>query len=131
MTRTVGGDPTDSTFGFQQGYRTYLDSGDWKNADAITSWALERVTRSKRGAPLFLFLNYFDAHEPYTGVPTAEWQALDAGASPLTPEKVARIRAGYREGLRDIDRQLARLFDGFRRSRDWQNTVVIVAVSMG
>jgi arylsulfatase A-like enzyme len=126
-----GGPYTDAAFGFQQGYRTYLDSAEWKNAESVTSWALERVTKSQRGAPLFLFLNYFDAHEPYPGVTAADWQALDSGKAPLTPAKIAQIREGYRDGLRAIDRQLARLFDGFRRSRDWQNTVVIVVGDHG
>jgi arylsulfatase A-like enzyme len=126
-----GGPFTDSVLGFQQGFRCYLDSGGWKNAADITSWALERVTKSQPGAPLFLFLNYFDAHEPYAGISDAEWHALDSGKAPLTPEKLATIRNSYRDGIRTIDTQLARLFEGFRRSRNWQNTIVVVVGDHG
>jgi arylsulfatase A-like enzyme len=126
-----GGPYTDSTFGLQQGFRSYLDSAEWKNATSITDWAVGRVTAAKRGAPLFLFLNYFDAHEPGGGLTSAQWQALDAGKAPLTPAVIARIRAGYRDDLRRIDTQLSRLFTAMRRSRDWQNTLVVVAADHG
>jgi len=126
-----GGPYTDSTFGFQQGFRSYLDSGEWKNAHDITDWALERVTKSKRGAPLFLFLNYFDAHEPYPGITSADWARIDAGRGKVTPATLALLKAGYRAGLHTIDLQINRLFDAVKRTRDWQNTVVIVVGDHG
>ena len=120
-----GGPYTDSDFGFQQGFRSYLDSHNWKNAAAITDWALARLAESTRGTPLFLFLNYFDAHEPIGDLTTEEWHAIDSGKRKLTPAMRDRIRTAYRADLQTIDRQLARLFAGVRRSRNWQNTIVI------
>ena len=131
-THGVSGGPfTDSTFGVQQGFRSYLDSAEWKNATAVTDWAVDRISAARRGAPLFLFLNYFDAHEPVGGLTSPEWHALDERRTPLTAAMVARIRAGYRDDLRRIDRELSKLFAAMRRSRDWQNTLVIVTADHG
>jgi arylsulfatase A-like enzyme len=126
-----GGPFTDSDFGFQQGFHSYLDSREWKNAQRITDWAIEKISRPDSGAPLFMFLNYFDAHEPGTGVTLDEWGAVDTGEKPLTPPLVDRVKAGYRLDLQAIDRQLTRLFETIRLCRDWNNTVVVVTSDHG
>ena len=126
-----GGPYTDSDFGFQQGFRAYLDSDGWKNAERVTNWAIERITSPGNGAPLFMFLNYFDAHEPNTGIPMEEWVPFDVGSTPLTPKMIERTRSAYRADLQTIDRQLNRLFETIRLRRDWNNTVVVVTSDHG
>ena len=126
-TRGASGGPyTDAAAGFQQGFRSYVDSSGWKNAAFITDWAVDVVSNTSKSQPLFLFMNYFDAHEPTSGVSIDEWIPVDTGAKPLTDDFVRRIRAGYRRDLRTIDDQLARLFAAFRSQRDWDNTIVVV-----
>ncbi|HEX4567719.1 MAG TPA: sulfatase [Vicinamibacterales bacterium] len=117
---------TDSTFGFQRGFRSYLDSIPGKHAADTTSAALDWIEHTSKATPVFAFLNYFDAHEPNTGLTTAEWLAMDSRAFHWTPEAVARIRGAYRQDVRSLDREVGRLFDGIRRTRDWRNTVVVV-----
>jgi len=126
-----GGPCIDSTFGFQQGFRTYHDSSNVKNADEMTQWALQRITRVARGAPLFMFLNYFDAHELNSGVTGEEWQAADRGTVRLEGAALEHLRAAYRFDIAAIDRQLGRLFDGIRQARDWDNTIVVVVGDHG
>ena len=126
-----GGPCTDAFFGFQQGFHSYRDSAEPKNAAAMTDWALEQITQSARGAPLFLFLNYFDAHELNTGVTGEEWQAADRGTVRLEGAVLEHLRSAYRQDIGVIDRHLGRLFEAMRRSRDWDNTIVIVVGDHG
>jgi len=121
-----GGPFTDSTFGFQRGFRSYLDSTPGKNAAEATSAALDWIEHASKATPVFAFLNYFDAHEPNTGLTTAEWRDMDSRAFHWTPEAVARIRGAYRQDVRTLDREVGRLLDGIRRARDWRNTIVVV-----
>ena len=126
-----GGPCIDSAFGFQQGFRTYHDSSNAKNAEEMTRWAQQRVTRVARGAPLFLFLNYFDAHELNSGVTGEEWQAAERGTVRLGGAPLEHLRAAYRFDIAAIDRQLGRLFDTIRQARDWDNTIVVVVGDHG
>ena len=121
-----GGPFTDATFGFQRGFRSYLDSIPGKHAAETTSAALDWIQHASKATPVFAFLNYFDAHEPNTGLTAAEWRSMDSYAFHWTPETVARIRGAYRQDVRTLDREVGRLLDGIRRTRDWRNTVVVV-----
>ena len=85
-TRGASGGPyTDAAAGFQQGFRSYVDSSGWKNAAPITDWALNVIGNTPKAQPLFLFMNYFDAHEPNAGVSIDEWIPVDTGEKPVTP----------------------------------------------
>ena len=121
-----GGPFVDSAFGFQQGFNSYLDSVPGKHAGETTTAALDRIAHGSKMTPVFAFLNYFDAHEPNTGITAAEWAATDSREFHWTPEAVARLRDAYRHDVQSMDRELGRLFEGLRRTRDWRNTVVIV-----
>lgn len=121
-----GGPFTDTTFGFQLGFSSYLDSVPGRRAADTTTWVLDRIGGVPQAIPVFAFLNYFDAHEPNTGITMAEWRAMDSREFHWTPEAAARLRDAYRHDVQSIDRELGRLFDGLRRTRNWNNTVVIV-----
>ena len=121
-----GGPFVDSTFGFQRGFASYHDSVLGKHAVDTTTAALNWVDHASKATPLFVFLNYFDAHEPNTGYTVQERQKMDSRSFHWTPEVTARLRDAYRHDVGSVDRELGRLFDGLRRARDWNNTVVIV-----
>lgn len=121
-----GGPFVDSTFGFQRGFASYLDSAPGRRAHDATTWVLDRIGHASRKTPVFAFVNYFDAHEPNTGYTIPEWQQMDSREFQWTPEATARLRDAYRHDVRSLDSELGRLFDGLRRARDWNNTVVIV-----
>lgn len=125
-----GGPYTDSEFGFQQGFRAYRDSAEWKNAAAATKQAVDWI-RASAGAPLFLFLNYFDAHQPLAGLTSEQVQALESGATPLTPAMLTRIKDGYRAEIRTIDRHLGQLLQALRQYRDYANTLLVIAADHG
>ena len=121
-----GGPFVDSAFGFERGFTSYLDSIPGKHATETTTWAIDRIGHVPAATPVFAFLNYFDAHEPNTGFSTLEWFQMNSREFHWTPEAVARVRAAYSHDVASLDREIGRLFDGIRRTRDWSDTVVIV-----
>jgi arylsulfatase A-like enzyme len=126
-----GGPFTDAAFGFQRGFASYRDSAPAKDAAGTTTAAIDWMSHASSATPVFAFLNYFDAHEPNTGVSLSEWREMDSRDYHWTPEAVARVRDAYRKDVRTLDREVGRLFEGIRRTRDWNNTVVVVLADHG
>jgi arylsulfatase A-like enzyme len=126
-----GGPFTDAAFGFQRGFASYRDSGPGKNAAGTTTEVLEWMSHASKATPVFAFLNYFDAHEPNAGMSVDEWREMDSREFHWTPDAVARVRDGYRQDVHALDREMGRLFEGIRRTRDWNNTVVVVLSDHG
>ncbi len=64
----VSGFPLAARFGLARGFEHYDDdfgqSGVERRADATTDRALEAI-RASRDSPLFLWVHYYDPHEPY------------------------------------------------------------------
>lgn len=138
-----GGPFTDASIGFVQGFDRYIDSSDWKNAQRATDQAIAWLRRRNRG-PVFMFINYFDAHEPLlvpddlkaaygitADLPQERRDNLSWGREPLTDELVSHIRRSYAAEIAHVDRNLARLFDAIRRNRDWERALVIAVSDHG
>ena len=53
--------------GFGRGFDLFLESCRWKPAHCVNRQALRQLARSREsgGRPLFLYLHYFDPHDPY------------------------------------------------------------------
>jgi arylsulfatase A-like enzyme len=133
-----GGPYTDPRWGLHQGFDEYVVSAERENARDATSRAIDWLSQGGE-TPSFLFLNYFDAHEPLelshevreaTGVtadiPYQLWLDLDAGRRPITPAIRERMLAAYRAELTSIDRQLQRLVEAIKRTGRWERTLFIV-----
>lgn len=94
----------------------YLMDGD-EVTDKFLTWHADRDT----SRPYFAFLNYFDAHFPYS-----------------PPDSLARKfsnkpdgRALYDAELFAMDHEVGRLFAALKQSGELQNTIVIVASDHG
>ena len=133
-----GGPYTDPRWGLHQGFDEYVASEERENARAATERAIDWMSEAG-AAPVFVFLNYFDAHEPLalsddvrhaTGVsadiPSPLWSELDTGRRPVTPILKDQLMAAYRAELTAIDLQLRRLADYLKRSGRWDRTLLIV-----
>jgi arylsulfatase A-like enzyme len=99
--------------------------------------------------PFFLFLNYFDAHEPY--FPPAPFDDMFGTAAlrrtsltrywdrqggrldkkTMPPEEVEAERDAYEGCLAYLDHQIGQLIDDFRRRDLLANTVVVVTADHG
>lgn len=133
-----GGPYTDPRWGMHQGFDEYVASGERENARDATSRAIDWMSQAG-AAPVFLFLNYFDAHEPLelseevrrasgvtADVPRTLWHELDAGRQPVTAAIRERLLAAYRAELTAIDEQLRRLTEYLKRSGRWDRTLLII-----
>lgn len=88
------------------------------------------------GAPFFVFLNYYDAHDPYVPPePFADHFAGDAVPvrpvhGPDRPRLQAMIR-GYDASIAYLDAELRRLMSELRRRGHLENTVVVITSDHG
>lgn len=133
-----GGPYTDPRWGLHQGFDEYVASAERENARDATGRAIDWMSKAG-AAPVFVFLNYFDAHEPLalsddvkhatgvsTEIPGPLWSALDTGRQPVTSVHREQLIAAYRAELTAIDLQVRRLIDYLKRSGRWERTLLIV-----
>ncbi len=95
-----------------------LSPGNWTAAQ-ITDAAIDLV--SQKDEPFFLFLNYFDAHDPHTRTGSPPW--LEP-ANP-TPEDA------YDSEIASIDVEVARLLGTLEKSGRLDHTLVVLAADHG
>lgn len=133
-------------FGFDQGFDVWdeefsaeessLPLQDWEGhvvpgggfdrpGEAITQRALSWLGRN-RSRPFFLFVHYFDAHEPYD--PAPEWEARFPAAT-NDPEQVEVAR--YDAEIAEVDAQVGALLDGLDRLGLAERTLVVVTTDHG
>lgn len=100
--------------------------------------------RSRR--PFFLFVNFFDAHNPYAAPPPynhrfAATSEGPGGPGPARGDAVVppahlgthgpTIVAAYDDGLAYLDDQVGRLADYLMQSPEWPNTFMIITADHG
>jgi arylsulfatase A-like enzyme len=122
--------------------------GDF-NARRVTGEALRLVATAGSG-PVFLFLNYMEAHAPYWGparyrrrllppgtssrrarrIPQSS-SRVNAGAARLHPEDRAVLRSLYLAELCYLDDQLGRLLTGIADRRGLDGAAVVVLSDHG
>ncbi len=127
----------------------YLLGVHYQRAEAITDLAIAALD-SAGHRPIFLFLNYLDAHTPYDppapfrdrfpgrdpalgvgGVDEATREAVLAGERDLTPAEREHLRALYDGELAYLDAQLGRLLDTLETRPRWRDTLVVITSDHG
>jgi arylsulfatase A-like enzyme len=115
-------------------------------APRITNDFLRWVDRIPNGKPFFVFLNYFDAHQPY--LPPSEFAQkfgptnqintylARLGREPCLPsnttaEEIESIRNAYDGAIAYIDENMNRLFDELRQRGILDRTLVIFVSDHG
>ena len=154
----AGGRLMDHGFGVGQGFATYSDPEGYRTPGKhLTRRALRFVERAP-GEPVFLFVNYFDAHLPYEphpsfaerlGEPAARkalppglWrqaaegrpEAFDElahGAGEVTPEARTWMRAAYLSEVAYVDLQVGLLIRGLKARGLWDDALVVVVADHG
>ncbi len=144
------------SFGFDQGFEQFIsrlpkvgypDDFPVVAADQVTGKALELVDGLGADEPFFLFLHYFDPHDPYLEHPglldTPEPPGRFNGSRkdldeldhlPLaerTADDVARVRWLYQGEVRYCDLWLGTLFDGLRERGLLDELLVVVTADHG
>jgi arylsulfatase A-like enzyme len=87
--------------------------------------------------PYFAFLNYFDAHEPYTPPPPYDKQFGDPRVRKVitdrrpTEAELADVRDAYDGAIRYLDEQLRGLIAELERRGELENTLIILTSDHG
>jgi arylsulfatase A-like enzyme len=119
----------------------YYDQIGRKRARDVNAEMLDWLAhRDGRKRPYFVFLNYYDAHDPY--IASAPYDTLfDTELvpsrpgidpdSPLTEPDILREIAAYDESLAELDHQLGLLLDQLDRRGSLRNTIVVITSDHG
>lgn len=155
----AGGDLSSYRFGVGRFFNRFKDPDRFETrGDHLTDYALELLERF-HDEPLFLFLNYFDAHGPYEapvefeqrlGVPElaaavegqpvwgplaqrdkAAWGAVGRSDAEPTPEGVAYLRATYLAEVAFMDEQIGRFFAELKARDLYDRALIIVTADHG
>ncbi|MBT3340733.1 MAG: sulfatase-like hydrolase/transferase [Planctomycetes bacterium] len=97
----------------------------------------------------FLFVNYFDAHDPYWPVketrhryPGSElavnkeemndkFKAITTGKDTLSSAEQEWLHSQYDAEIRYMDEHLGKLFDRLKRDEQWDNSLIIITADHG
>ena len=155
----AGGDLCSFRFGVGRYFNRYRDPDHFETTgDKLTGYVKELL--AEHGSePLFLFVNYFDAHGPYRApeafhkrVGLAErsaavrgqevWEALANGEQGAwqkvgrsdvesTPEGVDYLHASYLAEVAFMDEQVGELFDALERHGLYERALIVVVADHG
>jgi arylsulfatase A-like enzyme len=119
------------------------------NGGRITAEALRILSQLAGRQPFFLFLNYMDAHWPYTppepfrsrfGASSRNMssddyaelvRAVDSRERTITDAEQRDLIAAYDGGIAYLDQQLGILLDALRRAGVYENALIIVTSDHG
>jgi arylsulfatase A-like enzyme len=137
----------DQRLGFAQGFETYdcrfektrataalerwegmtVPAGFDRRADETTDMALAWLARRGKDRPFFLWVHYFDPHQPYS--PPAPYERRFApGGDPGLPRRAVALYDGE---IAFTDRQLGRLVDAIDALGLSARTLVVVTADHG
>jgi arylsulfatase A-like enzyme len=155
----AGGPLMRHTFGVGRGFARYRVAAANEMPGAEVAELAIRTMRESGGEPLFLFLNFFDPHFPFSirhdsGVGAAARAAaaalpegsagrrlaagevgawLDAIEQRLRPEpeEVAALRLAYAAEVEEMDRQIGRVLDELERSGRFDDAMIVAVADHG
>jgi arylsulfatase A-like enzyme/GT2 family glycosyltransferase len=118
---------------------------DYQLGEEINREVLRAIRRRRAGRPLFLFVNYMDAHEPYPAdaaitdrflkkrARSSAASIMDRAAvnQPITPLERDSLIAQYDAGIVAVDAAVANLAEQLRQERIWDDALVIVTSDHG
>jgi arylsulfatase A-like enzyme len=122
-----------------------LGADGGRSAEELNTQFLGWLKRNRQ-VPFFAFINFFDAHEPYTPSKhyrqmfTPQWRpyrqvheafTTDERGAPQEPELVKYMVSLYDAELRYIDDQIRALFNGLRTLEALDSTLVIITSDHG
>jgi arylsulfatase A-like enzyme len=131
-----------------EGLHSFEDYEYYRKAHETTSLAVQWLARHRYRdtSPVFLFLNYFDAHSPYHapepwGNPEVPDELYDMyspryrdileGTRELSPEERRILVAEYDGEIRYMDSQIGRLFHEMKQLGIYDSTLIVVTSDHG
>jgi len=149
----AGGAALDRSFGFDEGFDTYISDGEFVGLQTRIPKALDFV-RANRNKKFFLFLHGFDTHgqfvpsggydrrfvdKHYSGTLTGSAEEQKAlreqgvleGRVYLTADDVSFLRAIYDEKVARLDRLISQFLDAYRALNISRKTIFIITSNHG
>jgi arylsulfatase A-like enzyme len=112
-----------------------------KDGAIVNREALSWIRHLPEGRPFFAFVNYFDAHEPYTAGNLQEGAGrnrqrsayLKRGdkAKDYDANEINDLRQSYDTSLRYLDSRVGDLLDGLDQLGEMDNTIVVITADHG
>ncbi len=138
----------DSKFGMNQGFLTYDDRFDEegassktrvyhnqkvkggfdRRADKTTDSVIQWLKSAQKSRPFFLWVHYFDPHQPYVPPDSYLKKFLPDGSNEDDLEKQI---AAYDGEIRFVDDQMGRIFDLLDQEKLTQKTLVVITGDHG
>jgi arylsulfatase A-like enzyme len=130
QTHAIGAGPWfKPVFGLDQGFDHYdaaFDSLAGRDGAEVSELAINAIERASDN-PFFLFLNYFDPHDPYDGHGTSWEQFLKPGPDFAR----SKVLAEYDSEILYMDEQLGRVFDTLRKQGLYDRSWIVVTNDHG
>lgn len=98
-----------------------------KGAERINS-ALDETSFE---SPFFLFVNYFEAHEPYIGYSDKECQEDLAGVKPMSKRRIEYMKEQYVREVEYLDGQVGALVAMLKRKKLYSDALIILTSDHG
>jgi arylsulfatase A-like enzyme len=131
-------------WGFRRGFASWRQCSPQGKVPArrVTREAMEMLPTLK--PPFLLYVHYVDPHDPYR--PEVPWGTNDseerppyvqpqplraAGPPPWDPQDIARMVDQYDGEIREMDREIRRLFEALRERGLLKKTLVVVTADHG
>lgn len=155
----AGGDLASYRFGVGRGFHLYRDPERFETQGHVLTRHVEDFLAAFHREPLFLFVNYFDAHGPYRAprkfrdkVGLAElargvadqpvwgslaagedegWRAVARSEAPATPAGLDYLRGAYDSEVAFMDAQLGRLFRALKRYDLFERALIVIVGDHG
>jgi arylsulfatase A-like enzyme len=122
-------EPRRSTLFYEELWGRAVDEGFDQRADETTSEAIALLKElSDQERPFFLFVHYFDPHNPYS--PPEPWVGRFGTGAPADRSVRAAINA-YDEEIAFADHEIGRLLSYLDASGRFRDTLVIVTADHG
>jgi len=144
----VGGPWLERSFGLMQGFQhvdDHFEKGKAeRSAQELTDRSIAWLRARSAGEPIFVFVNYFDPHLPYS--PAAGFDTYPGARTPVAPRWWQRALAGewkpparlltalidrYDGEIRYMDHHLGRLLEAFRERPGADRSLVIITSDHG
>lgn len=132
-------------FGFDRGFSSFLYKQDYK-AEEVTRQALQWVN-ALSDQPFFLFLHYFDCHDPYTPPPPftsmfdpdysgyingdLQWLEKFGTSAEISTRDLEHLIALYDGEIRYVDAALETLIQSISDKNLMDNTIIIITSDHG
>ena len=111
-----------------------------KSADAINRSFLRWLSSREGGRPFFVFLNYFDAHDPYLApepfmrrfrATRPEGRLWSRQTLDWSPDDVRELNAAYDGTIAYLDDRVGWLLDELQRRGELDRTIVVITSDHG